>query len=74
MQTKQLPSVFLVMKPVDGGRAMIGLIECPNCGQDHFTTDLKCGERKVFCGTANRDHRPAVGADGYSQLVVTRIL
>lgn len=39
----------MVMKPVDGGRAVIGLIECPRCGQDHFTTQIRCGELSVFC-------------------------
>lgn len=44
-----VPDVLMVMKPVDGGRAVIGLIECPHCGQDHFTTQIRCGELHVFC-------------------------
>lgn len=40
MATKTQPSVILVMKPVDGGRAMIGMIECPHCGETHYTTNI----------------------------------
>ena len=65
------PEVVLVMKPVDGGRAVIGLIECPHCGQDHYTTLIECGERKVFCGTGHTE--PTVGSDGYSAVDVIRI-
>jgi hypothetical protein len=71
MATKTHPSVMLVMKPVDGGRAMIGLIECPHCGETHYTTDIKCGERDIFCGTVGDGaQRP----DGYSTVIVQRII
>lgn len=61
------------MKPVDGGRAVIGIIECPNCGQTHYTTQIECGFRKVFCGTGNVDNF-GVGQDGYSELVILQII
>lgn len=63
-----MPKVLLVMKPVDGGRAVIGLIECPHCGQDHYTTQIECGERRVFCGSG------ADSKDGYSFVSVERIV
>ena len=65
------PEVVMVMKPVDGGRACIGIIECPFCGETHYTTDIKCGERDVFCGTGSGN---AQRHDGYSTLFVGRIL
>ena len=68
MQLKSAPKVLMAMKPVDGGRATIGLIECPCCGETHYTTDIRCGERRVFCGTGAE--RP----DGYSTLDVTAII
>lgn len=69
-----IPTTVLMMKPVDGGRAMIGLIECPHCGETHYTTNLECGERKVFCGIP-RDpaKRGNIGCDGYSKVCITRI-
>ena len=58
----------MVMKPVDGGRAVIGLIECPHCGETHYTTQIECGQRDVFCGQEGQ--RP----DGYSTIVIERIV
>lgn len=69
---KRRPDVLLVMKPVDGGRAVIGLIECPHCGQEHFTTLIQCGERDVFCGLAKDGQ--FIRADGYATVYVTRIV
>jgi hypothetical protein len=66
--SSKIPKVMLVMKPVDGGRAMIGLIECPCCGETHYTTQIQCGERLVFCGV--NAERP----DGHSRILVERIL
>ena len=60
--------VVIVMKPVDGGRACIGLIDCPYCGETHYTTNIKTGERDVFCGQG------AQKPDGYSFLCVTHIM
>ena len=72
-EKQRRPDVILVMKPVDGGRAMIGVIECPHCGQTHFTTNIECGERNLFCGLATVD-APTVRPDGYSTVIVTRIV
>lgn len=69
---KAAPKVVLVMKPVDGGRATIGLIECPFCGDTHYTTLIQCGERDIFCGTGAAS--PAERPDGYSRIVVQRIV
>ncbi len=68
---KTIPEVLLVMKQVDGGRAVIGVIECPWCGETHFTTQVQCGERKVFCGTKKGK---AETPDGYSRVDVIRIV
>jgi formylmethanofuran dehydrogenase subunit E len=66
--TQEIPKVLLVMKPVDGGRAMIGIIECPYCGETHYTTQIECGQRSIFCGVDAQ--RP----DGYSTVIVERIV
>jgi hypothetical protein len=71
-EAKMCPSVAMVMKPVDGGRAVIGMIECPHCGREHLTTQIKCGELVVFCGL-NEDG-DTVGVDGHSRVMVERIL
>lgn len=68
-KNKSYPRVPMVMKPVDGGRAVIGLIECPCCGETHYTTQIECGEREVFCGL-----KKAVRPDGYSNIVITEII
>lgn len=73
-EKQRRPDVVLVMKPVDGGRAMIGVIECPHCGETHYTTQIECGERDVFCGTKNVAECPTVRSDGYATVVVTRIV
>ena len=70
-QPESIPKVMLVMKQVDGGRAVIGIIECPNCGETHYTTDISCGERRVFCGTG---HTYAVKPDGWSKVMVEAII
>ena len=71
--TTPTPDVLLVMKPVDGGRAVIGIIECPHCGQTHFTTNIQCGPRLVFCGRPI-DAGPGVRPDGHAEVNVTRIV
>lgn len=70
------PDVILVMKPVDGGRAIIGIIECPHCGETHYTTQIECGERDLFCGLAKwqTGECETIRPDGYSSVVVTRIV
>ncbi len=65
---KVIPKVILMMKPVDGGRAVIGVMECPNCGQEHFTTDIRCGERRVFCGSGSDS------TDGHSWVCIETII
>ena len=70
MKPKVIPKVMLMMKPVDGGAAMIGVIECPNCGQEHFTTNIECGDRRIFCGTGGPDSP----VDGWSWVSVERII
>jgi hypothetical protein len=72
-EQQRRPNVVMVMKPVDGGRAVIGLIECPHCGETHYTTQIQCGERDVFCGIARKD-TPTIRPDGYATVVVTRIV
>jgi hypothetical protein len=67
------PEVLLVMKPVDGGRAVIGIFECPHCGETHYTTLIQCGERDVFCGTAG-NASPTIRHDGWSTIIVSRII
>ena len=63
-----IPKVLVVMKPVDGGQSMIGVIECPQCGETHYTARIECGERSIFCGTnAELDN-------GYSTVDVTAII
>lgn len=69
-EKQRCPDVLLVMKPVDGGRAVIGIIECPHCGQTHFTAHIECGRRDLFCGTQD----PTVRPDGFSSVVVTQIV
>jgi hypothetical protein len=71
VKKQTIPSVPMMMKPVDGGSAVIGVIECPWCGQTHFTTQIQCGERTVFCGTRKgKAQRP----DGHSKIIITQIL
>lgn len=72
-EQQRRPNVLLMMKPVDGGRAVIGVIECPHCGQTHFTTDIRCGERDVFCGNAWEDN-PTIRPDGYATVIVIQII
>lgn len=64
---------MLVMKQVDGGKAVIGLIECPSCGETHYTTLIQCGERDMFCGT-NCIGTDNVRSDGYTTVDVQRIV
>ncbi|OWK34246.1 hypothetical protein [Fimbriiglobus ruber] len=70
------PDVLLVMKQVDGGRAAIGLIECPHCGETHYTTHIECGERTVYCGVkaAEVDQYRTIRPDGYGTVVVKQII
>lgn len=72
-EQQRRPEVLLVMKQVDGGRAVIGIIECPHCGETHFTTKIECGERDVYCGLTTADS-PTVRPDGYATVIVTRIV
>lgn len=71
-EAKMCPSVVMMMKPVDGGRAVIGMVECPHCGKEHLTTQIKCGELKLFCGFD--EHGNTVGTDGYSRVTVERVI
>lgn len=71
-EAQQCPSVLMVMKPVDGGRAVIGMVECPHCGKEHLTTQIKCGELTLFCGL-DEDNK-TVGTDGHSRVMVERIV
>jgi len=71
-EKQRRPDVLLVLKQVDGGRAVIGIIECPHCGQTHYTTKLECGERQVFCGIGTDS--PTVRSDGYATVVVLQIV
>jgi hypothetical protein len=64
----------MMIKPVDGGRAVIGVIECPHCGQTHFTAHIECGERQLFCGTGHTEDTENIRVDGYSTVVVVRII
>ncbi len=73
-EAQRRPNVLLLMKPVDGGRAMIGIIECPHCGQTHYTTHIECGERTVFCGLGRIDDCETVRSDGYATVIVTQII
>ena len=54
----RIPSVTLVMKKVDGGAAVIGLIECPHCGrrvsEEQTETAYRLGERVQAYVTDNR--------------------
>ena len=69
-----IPKIALLMKPVDGGGAIIGTFDCPNCGEQHFTTLVKTGERDVFCGTNRHGKDGAVRPDGYSTVDVQVII
>jgi hypothetical protein len=71
-EAKMCPSVVMILKPVDGGKACIGMIECPHCGSEHLTTQIKCGELTLFCGL-NEDG-DTVGVDGHSRVMVERIV
>jgi len=64
---KTHPKVVLNMRMVDGGRACIGSVDCPHCGKEHLTVQIRCGELRVFCG------RDAKTADGWQFVNVTTI-
>ena len=64
-----VPEVVLTMVQVDGGKTVVGVIDCPYCGHQHFTSKIECGETTVFCG--NRD--PDVES-GRKPVIVQRIL
>jgi hypothetical protein len=66
----RIPPVVLIMKKVDGGAAVIGVLECPHCGQDHYTTRVNAGNLDVFCGRNNGATRP----DGWSTVCVERVI
>jgi hypothetical protein len=73
--TTKIADVVMVMKPVDGGRAVIGIVECPQCGETHYTTQIRCGQLDVFCGIVGcEDVLTAARPDGWTTLNVTRIL
>ena len=71
-ESKQCPPVSMVMKPVDGGRAVIGSIDCPHCGKEHLTTVIRCGEFILFCGLDEAGD--TVGVDGHSRVMVETII
>ena len=64
-----VPEVVLTMVPVDGGKTMMGIIDCPYCGCQHYTSKIECGETTVFCGGRNNDSEP-----GRKPVIVQRIL
>jgi hypothetical protein len=41
---------IMIIKPVDGGRAAIGVVDCPICGKEHYTTQVRAGNLAVYCG------------------------
>lgn len=61
------PKVSMTMRPVDGGRAVIGAVDCPVCGKEHLTVQIRCGDLRVFCG----DESP--NPDGWSWVSVETI-
>jgi len=68
-KAERVPEVILTMVQVDGGKTVVGVIDCPYCGHQHFTSKIKCGETTVFCG--GRD--PEVES-GRKPVIVQRIL
>lgn len=74
MAKKQLPDVLMLMKPVDGGRAVIGMVECPYCGADHFTTHIRCGDLEVFCGSRHEGPNTTPPQNVAMHVNVTQIL
>lgn len=66
---KVVPKVVLTMTPVDGGKTMIGIIDCPYCGHQHYTSKIECGETTVFCGSRDSDVK-----SGRKPVIVQRIL
>lgn len=68
MQSKhKAPSVVMTLRPVDGGRAVIGSVDCPHCGKEHLTCRVMCGDLRVYCG--NESPEP----DGWSWIIVESI-
>jgi len=42
--------VLMVQKPVDGGKWMIGMVECPECGETHYTFEQRrTGLVSLYC-------------------------
>lgn len=62
------PSVVMVMRMVDGGRAVIGSIDCPHCGKEHLTVRVQCGDLRVYCGVG-----VSSSPDGWSWVSVETI-
>lgn len=50
MKDTDAKKTVLMLRPVDGGRAVIGAIDCPHCGKEHLTTQIGTGLLRVFCG------------------------
>lgn len=65
--TKSTVNVVMILRQVDGGRAVIGSIDCPVCGKEHLTVQIHCGELRVFCGKASPN------PDGWSWVDVQTI-
>lgn len=68
MATKTNMMAVMIIHPVDGGRACIGVVECPVCGKDHYTTQVRAGDLDVFCGP------DATRGDGWSTISITQTL
>ena len=67
MADKEIPRVIMVLRPVDGGKFMVGLIECPNCGETNYTANTNCGEMWVYCGKSTKDN-------GWTKVMVSGVL
>ncbi len=72
MTKTKAPPAVMTMRPVDGGRAVIGSIDCPNCGKEHLTTVISTGERRVFCGVVDEENASSSG-DGWTWIDIQTI-
>lgn len=61
------PRVGIVLAPVDNGKAVIGVIDCPSCGREHFTVNFTSGLRRIRCGK-DLANNPGIDDDGFSWL------
>ena len=63
-----VPKVVMIMRPVDGGRAVIGSVDCPHCGKEHLTVRIQTGRLRLFCGVVESPN-----PDGWSWVDVETI-